>query len=175
MEIIVTPDISLEDYTTDDALLQLYRYWLSKCGAKRFPSRTDIDPLDFRFALGKVSLVYITSNPRRFRYGLVSTTLTERLGYELTGKFVEDIREDDVRKYVTGLYMRALAARLPIYEKSRRYFDHRSWNHEALVLPYSSSGDEIDLLMIYRVTNRPNFSAFIGETAQPNPDPISGI
>lgn len=155
MEAVLTEDINLEDYTTDDALLQLYRYWVSKCGTRLFPSRADIDPVEFRFALGKVSLVYILSNPRRFRYGIVSTTLTDRLGYEMTGKFVEDIPEDDVRKYVTDLYSRAIQTRVPMYEKSLRFFHDQSWNHEVLVLPFSSNGDEIDLLMIYRVTNKP--------------------
>jgi hypothetical protein len=64
-------------------------------GAKRYASRDEIDPLDFGCAVGRVSLVDVLEGPRRFRYRLVSTSLTARLGYEMTGKFLDEIQARD--------------------------------------------------------------------------------
>ena len=64
----------LEPETGDEALKRLYCYWTERRGAKRYPSRDDIDPLDLGYALGRVSLVDVLENPRRYRYRLVSAT-----------------------------------------------------------------------------------------------------
>src|SRR5690349_20491294 len=126
MEMVVADLADLEEVTTTADVLRLYRYWEEKRGLRNFPSRNDIDPIEFKFALSKVSLIDVTRGPRRFFYRLVSTTLTDRLGYEMTRKWVDDIPEDDVRHYVKGLYTRAVEARLPLYEKSKRIFDDKS-------------------------------------------------
>jgi hypothetical protein len=54
----------------DRRLAQLYDYWLSRKGSRRFPSRGDIDPLDFRYVLGHVMLVDVLRDPVRFRVRL---------------------------------------------------------------------------------------------------------
>ena len=35
----------------DRRLVRLYRYWMERKGARRFPSRHDIDPLHFPYVL----------------------------------------------------------------------------------------------------------------------------
>jgi len=155
MELVI-PDYSLlEKSTTNSVPLELYKYWDGKRNTRKFPSRTDINPLEFVFALSWLSLVNVGVEPRSFHYRLVSTSLTERLGYEMTGKSADEIPEDDVRQYVIDFYGRAVAARMPVFEKSARIFQNRIWEHEALVLPLSSDGETIDLLMVYRITHKP--------------------
>ncbi len=134
---------------------RLYDYWRARRGARPFPSRDDIDPVSFGFALGRVSLVEVLENPRRFRYRLVSTTLTKNLGYEMTGKFLDEMPDKEVRAYVAGLYEAAVTQRMPLYDKGRRVLDRREWIHEMLVLPLSSDGVAIDMLMVFRATARP--------------------
>ena len=77
----------------DEALRRLYQYWLERRGARAFPSRSDIDPLDFVYALGRVSIVEIMPGPKRFRYRLVSSQLTDHLGYEMSSRYVGDIHD----------------------------------------------------------------------------------
>ena len=141
------------------ALIRLYAYWQESRGAKRFPARTDIDPVDFSFALGRVSLVDVLATPRRFRFRLVSTVLTEHLGYEMTGKFLDQIPESEMRAYLERLYAVALERRNPLYARDEIVLDGRRWKHEALVLPLSSDDRSIDMLMIYRATDRPQRTA----------------
>lgn len=146
---------SLEGVTTDAVLTRLYDYWLQRRGAKQFPSRNDIDPVDFRFALGRVSLIDVLDRPRRFRYRLVGTMVTEHLGYEMTGKFLDELPDSEVRAYLEQLYAQAVEDRAPLYEGDRVVLDGRLWKHETLVLPLSTDDRSVDMLMIYRATERP--------------------
>jgi hypothetical protein len=155
MHILAPALDNLRENNASAVLVRLYQYWLDKRRTLPFPSRKDIDPLDFAFAFSRVSLIDVLNGPRRFRYRLVSTALTDRLGYEMTNKFTEEIPEDDVRQYVENLYNWVLDSRLPIYEKSTRTFKNQIWQHEALVLPLSSDGETIDMIMAYRWTYDP--------------------
>jgi hypothetical protein len=83
-----------------NALWCIYQDWLTRRGKRMLPDRRDIYPIDARFALGCVSLIDVTDHPKRFRYRLVSNRLTERLGYQMTGRYVEDIPEDKTKMYV---------------------------------------------------------------------------
>lgn len=149
-EITVSDVSNIEHAATNEILLRLFRYWNDKRALRQFPARSDIDFLEFTYALGDISLVEIVGNPRRFHYRLVSTNLTDRLGYEMTGRTVEDIPDEATRRYVDSFYTRAITARAPLFEKSTRIFNYQLWHHEALVLPLSSDGEIIDMLMIYR-------------------------
>jgi len=155
MEQVIEDTDTLKKLTNNDGLLRLYGYWVEKCGTRKLPSRQDIDPLEFTYALSRVSLVDVEEGARRFHYRLVSTSLTERLGYEMTRRYVEDIPDEEVRSYVEALYARAADLRAPLYERSKRFFSNRIWNHEALVLPLSSDGSTIDMLIVYRITDKP--------------------
>jgi hypothetical protein len=145
----------LECETADPSLKRLYGYWTERRGARPYPSRHDIDPLDFAYALGRVSLIDVLERPRRFRYRLVSTTLTERLGYEMTGKFLDEVPEAEMRDYSERFYVAALERRAPLYFRDDTMLDGRRWRHEGLALPLSADGLRVDMLMIYREAEAP--------------------
>jgi hypothetical protein len=145
--------------TASEAAKRLYAYWLARRGKKRFPAREDIDPLDFKFALGRVSLIEVLENPQRFRYRLVSTSITRHLGYEMTGKFTSEVPERELRDYVERLYAKAVSLAAPFYQKETAVYDGRVWEYEALMLPLSSDGQKINMILAYR------------EAAPPRPAP----
>jgi hypothetical protein len=149
---------SLERETADAAVRRLYAYWVERRGTKPFPSRDDIDPVDFGFVLGRISLVDVLEAPRRYRFRLVGTAITDHLGYEMTGKYLEDLPEAQMRAYLKRLYDKAVAQRAPLYERDQFDFDGRHWKSETILLPLSANGRAIDLLMIYRATDRPKLA-----------------
>ena len=136
-------------------LQRMYRYWDAKRGGRRYPSRADIDPMDFKFALGRVSLVDVLRDPLRFRYRIVATQLTEHLGYEMTGKLADEIPEPDVRDYTILGYTRAVAAESAVHDAGEIVVDRRRWTMESLFLPLSTDGSTIDMLLVCRITERP--------------------
>jgi hypothetical protein len=84
----------------DSRLCRLYYYWRARKGDRRFPARSDIDPLDFGYVLGNVILFDVMRNPLRFRVRVHGTEMVRRAGYDLTGKFLDDLPITDYRRYV---------------------------------------------------------------------------
>ena len=73
----------------------------------------------------------------------------------MTGRYVEDIPDDKTKTYVQNLYAEAVDTRVPLYERSKRFFSNRSWEHEVLVLPFAPDDGAVDMLMVYRETYEP--------------------
>jgi hypothetical protein len=138
------------DSVQGDNAKRLLAYWDACRGSRRFPARSDIDPADFSFALGSVSLIECTGRPPRFRYRVVSTGLTRQLGYEMTGRFTDEIPEPNVRAYVEQLYAAICTEGEPRYEIGETVIDGRQWSYEMLALPLSRDGAQTDMLLVYR-------------------------
>ena len=145
----------LEGLSPRLSLWLVYQYWLKKCCGRSLPDRRSLYPIDRQASLGWISLIDVTDNSRRFQYRLISEQLTRRLGYEMTGRYVEDIPDDKTKTYVQNLYAEAVDTRVPLYERSKRFFSNRSWEHEVLVLPFAPDDGAVDMLMVYRETYEP--------------------
>ena len=134
---------------------RFYAYWQARRGTKRFPAREDVDPVDFKFALGRVSLIDVIDGPRRYRYRLASTSTTKHLGYELTGKYTDEIPEKELRSHLEHLYDETVSTAAPVYAKEKATFDGRLWESEMLMLPLSSDGRRINMIMSFRESVAP--------------------
>ncbi|MEA1938087.1 MAG: PAS domain-containing protein, partial [Pseudomonadota bacterium] len=75
----------------DDVLRRLYIYW-DKCRGKRlFPARSDLDPVDFPYALGHIILLdVLQGNGPQFMVRLFGTWHAHRKGFDLTGRSIAD-------------------------------------------------------------------------------------
>jgi hypothetical protein len=86
--------MTLTDAQPNEMLRRLEAYWRSKRpGAGRLPSRAEIDPIDWRFALGLLVLVDAERGEAgvRFRHRLIGTHVVERAGYDATGRYLNEI------------------------------------------------------------------------------------
>lgn len=129
-------------------LLRLYRYWAERKGARRFPSRRDIDPLDFPYLLGNIMLVDVTGNdPRRFRVRLHGSNLVMRAGYDLTGKLLAELPIPDYRDYVIERCKSLVQAGAPVTVTHDRLLGGRVQSYEALWLPFSDDGKAVSMLL----------------------------
>lgn len=128
---------------------RLYQYWLARKGGRPFPGRADIDPLDLGFALGRLSLIDELTGPRRYRFRLLGTEPTKQLGFEMTGRYLDQLPRPDLRAYLEKLFAQTIAQRAPTYEAATDILDKRKWNHETLALPLASDGETIDMLLVW--------------------------
>ena len=128
-------------------LLDLYAYWDGKRAGRPMPARADLDPLEFRAALGHVFLVDVEPGPR-FRYRLTGTIMTERTGYDLVGRYVDDIPVASTRDFIHGHYRQVLATRAPVHAVSMRDLEKRPLRFELLSMPLSTDGAVIDMLFV---------------------------
>ena len=129
----------------DRRLARLYDYWLTQKGSRRFPSRSDIDPIDFRYILGHVMLVDVLRDPLRFRVRLHGSDMARWANYDLTGKFLDDLPLADYRDYVINRCEGLVADGEPILVHHNRILDGTLRQYEALWLPFSESGVEVSM------------------------------
>src|SRR5438445_5428741 len=95
-------------------LVRMYEYWRARRHGRDFPGRSDIDPLDFTFALGNIELIDVLRDPLQFRYRLFGVNIAMRDGYDLTGKTVDDIREPHFRALVRAAFEEVIELRRPL-------------------------------------------------------------
>lgn len=143
------PDDLSTDAIEPEEARRLYQYWVARKGTRTFAGRADIDPLDLGFALGRVSLIDELTGPRRYRFRLLGTEPTDQLGFEMTGKYLDQLPRPELRGYLETLFARTVASRAPTFEIATDILDQRKWSHETLVLPLASDGDTIDMLLVW--------------------------
>jgi len=131
----------------DSRLCRLYYYWRARKGDRRFPTRSDIDPLDFGYVLGNVILFDVMRNPLRFRVRVHGTEMVRRAGYDLTGKYLDDLPITDYRRYVRQRCEGLVRTGDPLIVHHSRALDGRTRQYEALWLPLSDDGQNVTMLL----------------------------
>src|SRR3954470_11208577 len=81
-------------------LQKLYAYWAKVRGTRALPARRDIDPLDFGYVLGHVTLIDVLRDPLRFRVRLHGSETANRANHEMTGKLLDELPGGDFRALV---------------------------------------------------------------------------
>ena len=140
---------------SDPRLRRLYAYWSAKKGQRKMPSRADIDMLDLRYVMGNMMLVdVIDGSPLRFRIRLHGSHLSQRAGYELTGKMLDELPETDFRKEVRERWTEVATTGEPLHcDKNFQVFDGRPYHYESIVLSLSADGETVNMELagpIYR-------------------------
>lgn len=125
----------------------LFRYWAERRGARPYPARSDIDPIQLRPLLGNIMLFDVVGNPPRFRYRLYGSSLAERAGYDMTGKWVDDLPDPGNAELVNRQLRQLVACRHAIAYQRERILDGRACRYEVLALPLSDDGLTINMIL----------------------------
>jgi len=131
-------------------LRQLYDYWDSKRAGRRWPKRSDIDPVDMRFALGNIDLVEISYDPIVFFFRISGSNIDRDEGFNMQGKTLDEYPLPQHREAVRKTYMRALEKGEPDYEELERLDEGKIVRYGRLILPLSESGDRVDVFLMGR-------------------------
>lgn len=138
----------------DKRLRRLLAYWQGKCEGNRLPGRQHIDPVEFPYVLGWVSLIDVSHNPRRFRYRLFGSLIVERFGVDLTGRYLEDFEQPEFRAFLERAWNAVVDSRAPAHEFNNRVIDETRYEFETLRLPLASDGETVDMLLVASVHRR---------------------
>ena len=128
-------------------LRRFLQYYLEKCAGRALPARRDLDPVDFAYALGDITLVDVAHDPLRFSFRLDGTRHVERFGFDLTGRSLDDFPYPEMRQAIFDSYREVVERRKP-----RRYHrdlesNGRLFRYEALILPLSDDGETVNMLI----------------------------
>jgi hypothetical protein len=128
-------------------LRRLLQYWNERRGARDFPARRDLDPLDIWYMLDRITLVEVHEDPRRFRLRLVGGFWQRLVGFEATGMWLHDWPHPNQRALTEASYERLLAGRVPRFARRDTVADYRALNYEIMLLPLSEDGSAISMIM----------------------------
>jgi hypothetical protein len=137
----------------DSAVLRSgYRYWLSKCGARRFPARDDIRPREIASSLRFVTLVKVEDGD--FIYRIVGDVIVMSFGLPLQNRRLSDLAYDEpgFDLFVIPLLKQAVEARGPVAVRGKVGRDvlHVNFTHcENLLLPLGPDDDTVDHVLTF--------------------------
>jgi|GEM_PF-670080 hypothetical protein len=161
----------------DNRLSRLYQYWHGKCGDRQFPDRTDIDPIDFRYILGFVTLVdvididlpvanagpgsnkeaasgtgasgRISAQPgRRYYFRLDGSRLAELSGVDYTGRYLDELPWPDYVDFVRWTYDEVLRKKRPLGYRRNGNIDEHTFDEETLIFPLGAGHGRIEKLLV---------------------------
>jgi hypothetical protein len=128
-------------------LAQVVRAWRAARDGTPYPRRIELDAKTMGPAAHIVSILEVSRDPIRFKYRLHGAGTSRWVGFNLTGKFLDDQPDKMWVKAAADHLSKVVAKGLPSYQ---RHFNlavgDRTINGEALVLPMATDGQRIDLL-----------------------------
>jgi len=129
----------------------IHDYWLAKRGRRRMPSRQDIEPTEIPLLLRNVMLIDVLHDPARFRYRLIGTNVVDATGENRTGKCFDSVDFFAANPIVREQYVAAVATGEPVHslEPFYRLDTRREYEVERLLLPLSSDGVTVDMILVY--------------------------
>lgn len=134
---------------THPHLRDLYAYWQKKKAGRRLPARADVEPTEIPRLLPWIALVEITENPQRFCFRLAGTQVENFYGAKVSGRWLDELDFSDQNAAIATQY--AAAAQLGEPSVARFAFTKQDGRHiayERVLLPLSSDGSKVDMLLI---------------------------
>ena len=89
-----------------------------------FPGKADVDPVDFSYVLGYVTLVDVEHDPRRYHFRLDGSILVEMSGTNYTGRYLDELGAGIIA-FVKETYDRVVDSGLPYRYRKAGFFDQQ--------------------------------------------------
>lgn len=135
-----------------DRLHRLHRLWASKRAGRRWPALADFTTDELAFADDTLSLVEVLREPTRFRMRRIGPAVEELRGPGDLGKFADEIEPPLYGTILRETYTGAVDAAEPCFHLVQFLPGVRHARfplaYERAILPLSSDGAALDLLMI---------------------------
>lgn len=107
----------LESELKSEMIRTLHRWWMSKCRAD-IPDRSEFDPADFKRLLPYILVTDIEHAPFRVRYRVVGTKVVEATGFNITGRYLDELMPTEPEAPWLDLYARCCETRVPVIGNS---------------------------------------------------------
>lgn len=112
------------------------------------PGRADFQARDLLALGGIVTLFDVEQDPFRMRVRLVGTRVTQVIGRDVTGLYLEEAYRPEVLPLFLELYARCIRERRPIRTAGRQRHIARTFlPFESIDLPLATDGQTVDMIM----------------------------
>jgi hypothetical protein len=128
----------------------IVEYWRMKAGARRMPGRTDIDPVDIKAFLPRITLVDVVPDTRRFVYRLVGTEEVASRGSDPTGRSVVEAYFAASAEESLGYYEHVVQTGAPCcFRGNYRAPDGALEKQDVIFLPLSEDGETVNMILVF--------------------------
>jgi hypothetical protein len=138
------PDLEIDD----DRLRRLLAYWVEKRGERPFPAKAEIDPIEFPYILGYVTLVDVERDPRRYRFRLDGSILVALSGTDYTGRYLDELPGAQYVAFIVETYDRVVDSGLPYRYRKNELLDQQLFSEETIILPLGDHPPQVDMLVV---------------------------
>ena len=70
---------------------EMHAWWLAHCAPDGIPDRRDLDPAALKLLLPNLFIADIEPKPFRVRYRLVGTKAVRTIGFDITGRYLDEL------------------------------------------------------------------------------------
>lgn len=134
--------------TRHPLLRRLFAYWLDKAAGRIAPARGDIDPVDFSYAIGWVTLVDVLEGGAEFQARVFGGAMAMLAGQELSGRTSAAIQDPELRQAIMANLRWVVTNRRPLRIYRELTTAQRRYRYEMVILPLSSDGQTVDQLLM---------------------------
>lgn len=134
--------------TRHPLLRRLFEYWSGKAAGRMAPARTDIDPVDFSYAIGWTTLVDVLENGTEFQARVFGGGMAMMAGQELTGRTSAAMQDPELRRAIVANLRWVVTNRKPLRIYREQTTAQRRYRYETVILPLSSDGQTVDQLLM---------------------------
>lgn len=143
-----------QQHVEDARLAHVLSCWQRWRGSNLWPARDDIDPADLRQILSNLFLVEAVDGGARFRYILSGATVRQQLGFELSGRYLDDT--------FTGVQLERATADYRTVISGYGHYALQHWSQRGrqvmqfrrLLLPIAADRIRIDLVLGFALYDR---------------------
>jgi hypothetical protein len=122
----------------------MLRWWLNKCGGD-IPDRSDLDPADLKPLLANILISDVEHAPFRIRYRLVGTRAREATGFNIVGRYLDELLPTDPDEPWMDDYAVSYRTRRPVLGVSSvRTTTGGIFTYEYGLFPLRKGGTRID-------------------------------
>ena len=134
------------DAPSDPIVSRIFRYWDSKRGPRRMPSRADIDPIELRRHVNNVILYDVIEVGRLYRIRLVGSAIVEFYGVNATGEWAGSHMPPEAAAQMIEILTGVVIGKAPCFRAGRAHWhkDKSYRTFEACFLPLSPDDEQVD-------------------------------
>lgn len=130
-------------------LKRMVAHWDEMRRGRDWPLRADLDPVEFWFAVGYVSVIDVSpaTQSKRYFFRLDGTRQVELFGTDFTGKYLDEVADPEATRVAELSFGAAVTQGEPQYHVREVDFNARPIQYEIVILPVSRTGERVDMLM----------------------------
>jgi CheY-like chemotaxis protein len=158
-------------------LRRAYEHWLEKAANGQTPDRRDLDPGEIVDILPYLSIIELIgpAQDREHRYRLVGTRVVEALGYNPTGRRVDDFANEGHADFMKRLLDDVEHSRQPLYAASSFRANETGLSTERILLPFRNGGRAVQQIIIVQTFDWTRRKMTIHELAQEHARRVDSI